>query len=325
MRSEQPGRGRILAEIAAYVTDYRIESAAAVAAACACLIQALAAGFRALQDPACLRLMGPVVQGATMAGGGRVPGTSFELDPVQAAFNIGAMVRWLAPDDARFAADAPHPADNLGAILAVADWLSRRAVAEGMQPLTVRDVATAMIKAHEIQGVIALENDLDRVLLVRVASAAVATRALGGSNEQVMDAVSQAWLDGGARLADHRVPDSGWRPRWATADATSRGVRHALMTVVRGIGSPPLRSAQTPGRWNAPLEGESVGLAAEFGSGMIERVPLPAPAEQLREVEASVARHFPPAQAAKITALFADRARLEATPVHEFVSVMVRA
>jgi 2-methylcitrate dehydratase len=182
-----------------------------------------------------------------------------------------------------------------------------------------------MIKAHEIQGVVALENDLDRMLLVRVASAAVATHALGGSNEQVIDAVSQAWLDGSARLTDHRVPDNGWRPRWATADATSRGVRHALMTVTRGMGSPSVRSAATPGPWDALFEGKSVGLAAGLGSRMMERLPLPALAEQLREFEASVAMHFPPVQAAKITAMFADRARLEATPVHEFVSVMVRA
>lgn len=325
MRPESPGRGGILADIAAYVTDHRVESAAAVAAASTCLMQALAAGFRALQDPACLRLMGPVVSGATMAGGGRVPGTSFELDPPQAAFNIGAMVRWQATDDARLTSDVPHPADNLGAILAVADWLSRRAIAEGTQPGTVRDVATAMIKAHEIQGVLAIEYDLDRVLRVRIASAAVATHALGGSKAQVIDAVSQAWLDGSTRLADRRVPDNGWRPRWATADATSCGVRHALRTVTRGTGSPSVLPAQTPGLQGALFEGKSVGLAAGLGSGMTEHVPLPAWAEQLREFEASVATHFPPVQAAKITALFADRSRLEATPVHEFVAVMVRA
>ncbi len=163
------------------------------------------------------------------------------------------------------------------------------------------------------------------MLLVRIASAAVATHALGGSTAQVIDAVSQAWLDGSTRLADRRVPDNGWRPRWATADATSRGVRHALRTVTRGTGSPSVLSAQTLGLQDALFEGKSVGLATGLGSGMTERVPLPAWAEQLRELEASVATHFPPVQAAKITALFADRARLEATPVHEFVAVMVRA
>ena len=182
-----------------------------------------------------------------------------------------------------------------------------------------------MITAHQIQGFLALEHDLDRVLLVCIASAAVSTHALGGSKEQVIDAVSQAWFDGSTRLADRGVPDNGWRPRWATADATSRGVRHALMTVTRSTDSPSVLPAQTPGLQEARLEGKSAGLAAGLGSGMTERVPLPAWTEQLREFEASGATLFSPVQAAKITALFADRSRLEATPVHEFMAVMVRA
>src|SRR5579885_2046685 len=199
----RPKPDYVLVAIAEYVKNFTVTSEPAYDTARHCLMDTLACGFRALGFPACTKLLGPVVAGAVMPGGARVPGTSYELDPVQAAFNIGAMIRWLDFNDTWLAAEWGHPSDNLGGILAVADYLSRKARMEGGEPLTVRDVLTAMIKSHEIQGVIALENSfnrvgLDHVLLVRVATTAVTTAMMGGSREQVIDAVSNAWIDGGA-------------------------------------------------------------------------------------------------------------------------------
>ena len=227
----------------------------------------LACGFQALKYPACTRLLGPVVPGATMPGGSRVPGTSYELDPVMGAFNIGAMVRWLDFNDTWLAAEWGHPSDNLGAILAVADYLSRRAILLGEKPLTVRDVLTAMIKAHEIQGVLALENSfnrvgLDHVLLVRVASTAVATAMLGGSLEQIVNALSNAWIDGGALRTYRHAPNTGSRKSWAAGDATARAVRHALFALKGEMGYP---SALT--REDLGLPGRAVqGQAAHAGA-----------------------------------------------------------
>ncbi len=184
--AQRPDADQVLQDIADYVLSYEIRSQDAYDTAYYCLMDTLACGFLALQYPACTKLLGPVVPGATMAQGARVPGTSFELDPVMGAFNIGAMVRWLDFNDTWLAAEWGHPSDNLGAILSVGDYLSRKAHNEGHAPLVVRDLLTAMIKAHEIQGVLALENSfnrvgLDHVILVRVASTAVATRMLGGA------------------------------------------------------------------------------------------------------------------------------------------------
>ena len=201
--AERPAPDAALVAIADYAQSYKINSAQAYETARYCLMDTLACGFQALKYPACTKLMGPVVPGAVMPGGARVPGTSYELDPVQAAFNIGAMIRWLDFNDTWLAAEWGHPSDNLGGILAVADYLARKAVMEGKAPPTVRDVLTGMIKAHEIQGVLALENSfnrvgLDHVILVRVASTAVVTAMLGGTREQIINAVSNAWIDGGA-------------------------------------------------------------------------------------------------------------------------------
>jgi 2-methylcitrate dehydratase len=201
--AKRPDPDKVLVDIAEYVCNAEITSREAYDTARYCLMDTLACGFLALKYPACTKLMGPTVPGATMPGGARVPGTSYELEPVQAAFNIGAMIRWLDFNDTWLAAEWGHPSDNLGGILAVADYLSRMAVNQGKKPLIVRDVLTAMIKAHEIQGVTAIENSfnrvgLDHVLLVRVASTAVVTRMLGGTREQVINAVSNAWIDGGA-------------------------------------------------------------------------------------------------------------------------------
>src|SRR6266403_716540 len=210
--AERPAPDQVLTAIADYALSYDITSTLAYETAAYCLMDTLACGFQALKYPACTKLMGPVVPGATLTGGARVPGTSYELDPINAAFNIGAMIRWLDFNDTWLAAEWGHPSDNLGAILAVADWLSRNK----KQPFLVKDVLHAMIKAHEIQGILALENSfnrvgLDHVLLVRVATAAIATAMLGGTKEQIISALSNAWMDGGALRAYRHAPNTGAR------------------------------------------------------------------------------------------------------------------
>ena len=258
--ARRPDPDKVLVDIASYVCDYEVKSDVAYETAFYCLMDTLACGFQALKYPACTKLLGPVVPGATMMGGARVPGTSFELDPVQAAFNIGTMIRWLDFNDTWLAAEWGHPSDNLGGILAVADYLSRKAIAEGRKPLTVRDVLTAMIKAHEIQGVTALENSynrvgLDHVILVRVASTAVVTRMLGGNREQVINAVSNAWIDGGALRTYRHAPNTGSRKSWAAGDATSRAVRHALIALAGEMGYPSALSAKTWGFYDVLFKG----------------------------------------------------------------------
>src|SRR3954463_1230359 len=218
---------KVLVDIAEYATKYSIDSAEAYDTARLCLMDTLGCGLEALTYPACTKLMGPIVPGTIVPNGAKVPGTSFQLDPVQAAFNIGAMIRWLDFNDTWLAAEWGHPSDNLGGILATADWLSRNAVAANRKPLTVRDVLTAMIKAHEIQGVIALENSfnrvgLDHVVLVKVASTAVVGQLLGLTREELIGAVSNAWIDGQSLRTYRHSPNTGSRKSWAAGDATSR-------------------------------------------------------------------------------------------------------
>jgi 2-methylcitrate dehydratase len=275
--AERPAPDRVLVDIAAYACDAVIESPVAYETARYCLMDTLACGFQALAFPACTRMLGPVVPGATMAGGARVPGTSYELDPVQAAFNIGAMIRWLDFNDTWLAAEWGHPSDNLGGILAVADWFSRKAAAEGRAPLTVRDLLTAMIKAHEIQGVTALENGynrvgLDHVILVRVATTAVVAAMLGGTREQVVNAVSNAWLDGGALRTYRHAPNTGSRKSWAAGDATSRGVRHALIAMTGEMGYPSALSAPKWGFYDVLFHGKPFAFKQAFGSYVMENV-----------------------------------------------------
>jgi 2-methylcitrate dehydratase len=275
--AERPPPDQVLVDIAEYARDAVIESPVAYETARYCLMDTLACGFQALAYPACVRLLGPVVPGATMAGGARVPGTSYELDPVQAAFNIGAMVRWLDFNDTWLAAEWGHPSDNLGGILAVSDWLSRKAVAEGRRPLTVRDLLTAMIKAHEIQGVTALENSfnrvgLDHVILVRVATTAVATAILGGTREQVINAISNAWIDGGALRTYRHAPNAGSRKSWAAGDATSRGLRHALIAMSGEMGYPSALSAPGWGFYDVLFKGQPFTYRQPFGSYVMENV-----------------------------------------------------
>jgi 2-methylcitrate dehydratase len=239
--------------------------------------------------------MGPVVPGATLTNGARVPGTAYELDPINAAFNIGAMIRWLDFNDTWLAAEWGHPSDNLGAILAVADYQSR-----GGKPIAVRDVLTAMIKAHEIQGILALENSfnrvgLDHVLLVRVASTAVATVMLGGSRDQVINAVSNAWIDGGALRTYRHAPNTGSRKSWAAGDATSRAVRHALFALKDEMGYPSALSAKTWGFQDVLFKGKSLSLPQAFGSYVMEnvlfKISYPAEFHAQTAVEAAMTLH----------------------------------
>jgi 2-methylcitrate dehydratase len=275
--ARRPDPDKVLVDIADYVCNAEITSREAYDTARYCLMDTLACGFMALKYPACTRLMGPTVAGATMAGGARVPGTSYELEPVQAAFNIGAMIRWLDFNDTWLAAEWGHPSDNLGGILAVADYLARMAVNHGRKPLSVRDVLTAMIKAHEIQGVTALENSfnrvgLDHVLLVRVASTAVVTRMLGGTREQVINAVSNAWIDGGALRTYRHAPNTGSRKSWAAGDATSRAVRHALIALTGEMGYPSALTAKTWGYYDVLFKGRPFTFNQPFASYVMENV-----------------------------------------------------
>ena len=264
--AERPAADAVLASIADYALDYQISSDTAYETAYYCLMDTLACGFQALKYPACTRLLGPVVPGATMVRGARVPGTGYELDPVNAAFNIGAMIRWLDFNDTWLAAEWGHPSDNLGGLLALADYLSRNG-----KPLTVRELLTAMIKAHEIQGVLALENSfnrvgLDQVLLVRVASTAVLTAMLGGSRDQVINAVSNAWLDGGALRTYRHAPNTGSRKSWAAGDATSRALRLALFALRGEMGYPSALSARHWGFQDVLFKGQPISQPQPFGS-----------------------------------------------------------
>jgi 2-methylcitrate dehydratase len=296
----RPAPDQLLVDIADYVANYKIASEEAYQTARYCLMDTLGCGLLALQYPACTKLLGPVVTGTTVPDGARVPGTRFELDPITAAFNIGCAIRWLDFNDTWLAAEWGHPSDNLGAILALADFLSRRSVSEGKKPLTVRDVLTAMIKAHEIQGVLALENSfnrvgLDHVLLVRVASTAVATQMLGGTHTQIVNAVSNAWIDGGALRTYRHAPNTGSRKSWAAGDATSRGVQHAFMAIKGEIGYPSALSAPTWGFCEVLFGGQPVKLARPFGSYVMEnvlfKIAFPAEFHAQTAVEAAFKLH----------------------------------
>src|SRR5215212_8537607 len=297
--AQRPNPDDLLVAIADYAKNFQVDSPQAYETAKYCLMDTLACGFQALKYPACTRLLGPVVPGATMPGGARVPGTSYELDPVMGAFSIGAMVRWLDFNDTWLAAEWGHPSDNLGAILAVADYLSRRAILLGEKPLTVRDVLTAMIKAHEIQGVLALENSfnrvgLDHVLLVRVASTAVATEMLGGSMEQIVNALSNAWIDGGALRTYRHAPNTGSRKSWAAGDATSRAVRHALFALAGEMGCPGALTATIWGFQDVLFKGRPLTVSEQgFGTYVMEhvlfKISFPAEFHAQTAVEAAIA------------------------------------
>ncbi len=267
----------VLVDIVDYVQNYQIKSGLAYDTARLCLIDTLGCGLEALEYPACTKLLGPIVPGTVVPNGAKVPGTQFQLDPVQAAFNIGAMIRWLDFNDTWLAAEWGHPSDNLGGILATADWLSRNAIAAGKAPLTMRDVLTAMIKAHEIQGCIALENSfnkvgLDHVLLVKVASTAVVSHLLGLSRDETLNAVSLAWVDGQSLRTYRHAPNAGSRKSWAAGDATSRAVRLALIAKTGEMGYPSALSAKTWGFYDVLFKGRPFKFQRPYGSYVMENV-----------------------------------------------------
>ncbi|HEX7047316.1 MAG TPA: bifunctional 2-methylcitrate dehydratase/aconitate hydratase [Gammaproteobacteria bacterium] len=275
--AKRPDPEKVLIDIADYVINYEIKSTEAFETARYCLMDTLACGMMALKYPACTKLLGPIVPGAEMKNGVRVPGTNFELDPVQGAFNIGAMVRWLDFNDTWLAAEWGHPSDNLGGILAVADYVSRTNVAEGKAPLKIKDVLTAMIKAHEIQGIMALENSfnrvgLDHVLLVRLASTAVVAQMLGLTREQIINAVSHAFIDGGALRTYRHAPNAGSRKSWAAGDATARAVRLALICKTGEMGYPTALSAPKWGFYDVLFKEKKFTFPQTYGSYVMENV-----------------------------------------------------
>jgi len=277
LTNERPAPDKVLTNIADYALSYKIDSDLAYTTARFCLIDTLGCGLEALEYPACTKLLGPIVPGTVVPDGARVPGTSFQLDPVQAAFNIGAMIRWLDFNDTWLAAEWGHPSDNLGGILATADWLSREAIVSGRPPLTMRDVLTAMIKAHEIQGCIALENSfnkvgLDHVVLVKVASTAVVSQLLGLSREQTVNALSLAWVDGQSLRTYRHAPNTGSRKSWAAGDATSRAVRLALMARAGEMGYPSALTAKAWGFYDVLFRGQEFRFQRAYGSYVMENV-----------------------------------------------------
>jgi 2-methylcitrate dehydratase len=271
---ERPPYDQVLIDIADYAYSYTIESELAYTTARNCLIDTLGCGLEALEYPACTKLLGPIVPGTIVPNGAKVPGTDFQLDPVQAAFNIGAMIRWLDFNDTWLAAEWGHPSDNLGGILAVADWLSR---SNPLAPLTMQQVLTAMIKAHEIQGCLALENSfnkvgLDHVVLVKVASTAVVAQMLGLSRDQILDALSLAWVDGQSLRTYRHAPNTGSRKSWAAGDATSRAVRLALMVQAGEMGYPSVLTAKVWGFYDVLFRGRPFSFQRSYGSYVMENV-----------------------------------------------------
>jgi 2-methylcitrate dehydratase len=296
----RPEPDRVLVDIANYVCDYKIKSDEAFDTARYCLIDTLGCGLEALGYPACTKLLGPIAPGTIVPNGAKVPGTQFQLDPVQAAFNIGAMIRWLDFNDTWLAAEWGHPSDNLGGILASADYLSRQAVSVGKKPMVMGDVLTAMIKAHEIQGVIALENafnrvGLDHVVLVKVATTAVVTRMMGGTKEEIINALSHAWIDGQALRTYRHAPNTGTRKSWAAGDATARGVRLALMALKGEMGYPSALTAKTWGFYDVLFKGTEFKFQRPYGSYVMEnilfKISFPAEFHAQTAVECAIQLH----------------------------------
>ncbi|HTB98777.1 MAG TPA: bifunctional 2-methylcitrate dehydratase/aconitate hydratase [Terracidiphilus sp.] len=296
--NERPAPDKVLTDIADYALSYEIKSDLAYETARHCLIDTLGCGLEALEYPACTKLLGPIVPGTVVPQGARVPGTNYVLDPVQAAFNIGAIIRWLDFNDTWLAAEWGHPSDNLGGILAVADWLSQMAVTEGKPTPVMRDVLTAMIKAHEIQGCLALENSfnkvgLDHVVLVKAASTAVVCGLLGMTREQTVNAISLAWVDGQSLRTYRHAPNTGSRKSWAAGDATSRAVRLALMAKTGEMGCPSVLTAKTWGFYDVSFRGQEFKFQRPYGSYVMEnvlfKISFPAEFHAQTAVEAAMA------------------------------------
>lgn len=278
LEAKRPDFDELLTKIARYASDFEIKSDLAYETAKYCLMDTIGTGLLALNFPACTKLLGPVVEGAEFRPlGAKIPGTSYQLEPERAAFNVGAMVRWLDFNDTWLAAEWGHPSDNLGAIWAVCDYMSRKNISQGKKPLNIKDALTAMIKAHEIQGVLALENcfnkvGLDHVLLVRIASTAVACKLLGGSFEEIRNALSHAFIDGGALRAYRHAPNTGSRKSWAAGDASSRGVNLALKALSGEMGYPSALSAKFWGFEDVKMRGAKLSIPQEFSSYVMENV-----------------------------------------------------
>ncbi|HUH94279.1 MAG TPA: bifunctional 2-methylcitrate dehydratase/aconitate hydratase [Casimicrobiaceae bacterium] len=296
----RPEPDKVLVDIADYVADREIASREAYETARYCLIDTLGCGLEALGYPACTKLLGPIVPGTVVPNGAKVPGTQFQLDPVQAAFNTGAMIRWLDFNDTWLAAEWGHPSDNLGGILATADWLARNARSAGRSAPTMRDVLTAMIKAHEIQGVIALENSfnrvgLDHVVLVKVATTAVVAQMLGLTKDEIIAAVSLAWVDGQSLRTYRHAPNTGSRKSWAAGDATARGVRLALMAAKGEMGYPSVLTARTWGFYDVLFKGNPFTFQRPYGSYVMEnvlfKISYPAEFHGQTAVECAMALH----------------------------------
>ena len=277
MKADRMSADQALQDIADYVIDFKVESEEALNTARNCLIDTIGCGLLALKYPNCTRHLGPLVPGTTVENGARVFGKSFELDPVKAAWDIGALVRWLDFNDTWLAEEWGHPSDNLGAIMALSDYISRVNIANHKSPLSIRDVLEYMIKAHEIQGILALENSfnkvgLDHVLLVRVASTAVATHMLGGTREQIIDALSQAWADGSSLRAYRHAPNAGSRKSWAAGDATSRAVRLAMITMAGEMGMPSILSSPEWGFYDVSFKGREFSFSKSYGTYVMENI-----------------------------------------------------
>ena len=277
MKADRMTADQVLQDIADYVIDYKVVSEEAINTARNCLMDTIGCGLLALKYPNCTRHLGPIVPGTTVENGARVFGRSFELDPVKAAWDIGAIVRWLDFNDTWLAEEWGHPSDNLGAIMALSDYISRVNVANHKLPLSIKDVLEYMIKAHEIQGILALENSfnkvgLDHVLLVRVASTAVATHMLGGTRDQIIAALSQAWVDGSSLRAYRHAPNAGSRKSWAAGDATSRAVRLAMMTMKGEMGMPSVLSTPVWGFYDVSFKGREFSFSKSYGSYVMENI-----------------------------------------------------
>ncbi|RYF23243.1 MAG: bifunctional 2-methylcitrate dehydratase/aconitate hydratase [Flavobacteriales bacterium] len=295
--NERPQPDKVLTDIVDYVLNYEIQNEVAWQTAQYCLLDTLGCGLEALTYPACTKLLGPIVPGTVVPNGAKVPGTQFQLDPIQAAFNIGAIIRWLDFNDTWLAAEWGHPSDNLGGILATADWLSRTAVASGKPALMMKDVLEAMIKAHEIQGVLALENSfnkvgLDHVILVKIASTAVVGKLIGLTRDELINAVSLAFVDGQALRTYRHSPNTGSRKSWAAGDATSRAVRLALIAKTGEMGYPSVLTAKTWGFYDVSFKGNEFKFQREYGSYVMEnvlfKISFPAEFHSQTAVEAAV-------------------------------------
>jgi len=297
--NERPQPDQVLVAIVDYVLNYKIESKVAWNTAFYCFLDTIGCGLEALTYPACTKLLGPVVPGTIVPNGAKVPGTNYQLDPIQAAFNIGTVIRWLDFNDTWLAAEWGHPSDNLGGILATADWLSRTQIAKGEKSLKAKQVLEAMIMAHEVQGVLALENSfnkvgLDHVILVKVASTAVVGKLLGLSRDELLNAVSLAFVDGQALRTYRHAPNTGSRKSWAAGDATSRAVRLALIAKTGEMGYPSVLTAPVWGFYDVSFKGNPFKFQRDYGSYVMENIlfKISFPAEFHAQTAAEAAMQF---------------------------------